>query len=80
MPDVQYPYAVIENPVENLIRIANERCDAHAGPFRHRLGGLGILSDMCNDLSNFQFDGESNPIASPYARLSAAILRRSAND
>jgi hypothetical protein len=63
MPNLQYLHAVFENSIENLIRIANKRHDAHAGSLYHWRCGLGISSYMCDHLQNSQFDSVCHLIA-----------------
>src|ERR1700758_4001970 len=77
MADVDYPHPVCKNPIEDFVRIANERRHSHPRPLDDARRRFGVLGYIRNDLADASFDGAAT--VSPNARLSADTLRSGKN-
>jgi hypothetical protein len=63
MTDVEDPYAIREDPIKELVGIANEGNDTHAEPLLDAWRGLRVLGDMHDNFADSGFDGSGDLIA-----------------
>lgn len=54
---MEYSYSIVQQPIEDFVRVADEWHDVDAGAFSYPLRGLWVVGDACDDGTDARFDG-----------------------
>ena len=63
MSDMKNSYAIIEYPIKNFVRIADQRHDMNTGPFDNPLSGCRVLRNTGNNATDARIDGYRYDVA-----------------